>query len=72
MKSFFFLLVPYIFLFSNCQENNPPIEESLLKVQVVHKTDNCGTKSRVGDIISIQYTGTFLNGTRFDSRFILN
>ncbi|EFX74650.1 hypothetical protein DAPPUDRAFT_231271 [Daphnia pulex] len=38
-----------------------------LKVDVISVPDACESKSKNGDILSMHYTGTLLDGTKFDS-----
>ncbi|MBI2573916.1 MAG: FKBP-type peptidyl-prolyl cis-trans isomerase [Candidatus Wildermuthbacteria bacterium] len=49
--------------------SNPPqqiaVPESELKVEIVK--EGAGTGAKSGDSLSVHYTGTFLNGTKFDS-----
>lgn len=41
--------------------------EGELKVDVISVPDECESKSKNGDILSMHYTGTLLDGTKFDS-----
>ncbi len=43
-----------------------------LKVDVISVPDECESKSKNGDILSMHYTGTLLDGTKFDSRYIIS
>ena len=47
-------------------------EESELKIDVESVPDECPSKSKNGDILSMHYTGTLLDGTKFDSRYALS
>jgi len=42
-------------------------DDAELKVEVVSVPDECTSKSKSGDILSMHYTGTLLDGTKFDS-----
>ncbi|XP_045034271.1 FK506-binding protein 2 isoform X2 [Daphnia magna] len=54
-----FLLISCLFVASIFAEE--------LKVDVVSLPDTCESKSKNGDILSMHYTGTLLDGTKFDS-----
>lgn len=41
--------------------------EEELKIDVISKPDECESKSKNGDILSMHYTGTLVDGTKFDS-----
>lgn len=58
-----FLLISCLFVASIFAEE--------LKVDVVSLPDTCESKSKNGDILSMHYTGTLLDGTKFDSRFAI-
>ena len=42
--------------------------DSGLKVDVVSIPDGCTNKSKSGDMLTMHYTGTLIDGTKFDSR----
>lgn len=44
-------------------------DEVELKIDVESVPDDCPSKSKNGDILSMHYTGTLLDGTKFDSRY---
>ena len=39
-----------------------------LKIEVLHKPDDCEVKSQKGALLSMHYKGTFEDGKQFDSR----
>ena len=41
-----------------------------LKIDVESVPDSCEAKSKNGDMLSMHYTGTLLDGTKFDSRYV--
>lgn len=43
-------------------------DEEELKIETVSVPEECSSKSKSGDILSMHYTGTLLDGTKFDSR----
>ncbi|KAJ8045377.1 Peptidyl-prolyl cis-trans isomerase FKBP2 [Holothuria leucospilota] len=44
-------------------------EVTELKIEVLTAVEDCETKTRNGDTISMHYTGTLLDGTEFDSSY---
>jgi len=43
-------------------------KDEKLKVETVSVPDGCTTKSKSGDMLTMHYTGTLDDGTKFDSR----
>lgn len=43
-------------------------DKDQLKVETVSVPDGCTTKSKSGDMLTMHYTGTLDDGTKFDSR----
>lgn len=39
-----------------------------LKIDVISKPEGCTNKSKHGDLLTMHYTGTLADGTKFDSR----
>lgn len=39
-----------------------------LKIDVVYKPDECTSKSKGSDMLTMHYTGTLTDGKKFDSR----
>jgi FKBP-type peptidyl-prolyl cis-trans isomerase FkpA len=60
----------YYFCFAQKSENQPLPEEQnqmtdLLKIETLK--EGTGEAAKNGDMVSVHYTGTLLNGTKFDS-----
>lgn len=57
-----FLLVVTVLVLTNAEQNH-----SGLKVEKVYVPEVCDTKSKIGEQLTMHYTGTLQDGTKFDS-----
>merc|ERR1712029_916099 len=74
-------LAPFNFSLINCKMKSwlalfacvgfalsePELKDSGLKVEYISKPDTCDRVARNGDMLSMHYTGTLEDGTKFDS-----
>lgn len=52
-----------------CDDKNKNGSEKL-KIDVISVPEGCDVKSKSGDMLTMHYTGTLTDGTKFDSRLV--
>ena len=60
------LLVSVLVCVAYCDE---ALED--VKIEDIHEVTDCETKSAPGQMLSMHYTGTLTDGTKFDSRYVV-
>lgn len=62
------LLILALSILVSCQLIICSEEVTELKIETVHKPSDCAREAKRGDLLSMHYKGTLLDGTVFDSR----
>lgn len=57
-----FVILAVIAALASCEDKKD------LKIDVVSVPEGCDVKSKNGDMLTMHYTGTLTDGTKFDSR----
>lgn len=60
----------FLLVVASCISLNNADDLPELKIEVLHKPEECEQKSQKGHLLSMHYKGTFEDGKQFDSRYL--